>query len=81
MDKQEGSRGYFWPAVIALLTIIPLYQFRDEASMLHLVFRVVWSVVLIWSLVDIGRKLLRDLRSRRVSAARSERTRPPGEEL
>jgi hypothetical protein len=76
MDKKWRWAGYFWPATTALLVVGPIYNFRDEGSVLHLVLRVAWLVLLILSLSEIGRHLYRDLRGRRASGARSGAARP-----
>ena len=81
MDKKERSGGYRWPTITTLLVIVPLYLFRDEESILHVVLRVAWLVLLILSLVEIGRNLYRDLRGGPVSAARSGGTRPPAGDM
>ena len=76
MDEKGRWGGYFWPATTMLLVVPPLYNFRDEESILHILFRVAWSVLVILSLVELGRHLYRDLRGRRVSEAGPGRTPP-----
>lgn len=76
MDSKGRPSGYFWPAITAVLVSVPLYQFQGEESTLHTIFRVAWLLLLALSLIEIGRNLYRDLRGRRVPAARSG-TRPP----
>jgi hypothetical protein len=79
-DKERAAR-YRWPAFTTLLVVVPLAHFRDEESTLHIVLRVAWLVLLILSLVEMGRHLYGDLRGRQVSAARSDAFRPPRGEL
>lgn len=81
MSRRTHSDAYYWPVVTVILVALPLYTFRDEESLLHQVFRVLWSVVLILSLVEIGRNLHKDLRDRREAIARTTGTRPPEEGL
>mgnify|MGYP001236581341 CR=1 FL=1 len=52
----------FWPAIIAVLLSVPLIQFRNEQSIAHTIFRVAWLVLLLISLLEIGRRLYQDLR-------------------
>ena len=77
MDKWKRGRGYYWPVVTAILVIVPLYTFMHEGSILHLVLRAIWSVLLILSLIEISRMLYRDRRSRRVSETSPAGTRTP----
>jgi len=51
----------------ALMVIAPLYFFREEDSTLHIALRVAWLVLLVLSLVEIGRDLYGDLLGRRAS--------------
>lgn len=77
VDKGKRGGGYFWPAITAILVITPLYTFRHEGSTLHVVLRVIWSVVLILSLIEISRTLYKDHRGRRVSETRPVGSRMP----
>jgi hypothetical protein len=79
MDKKKPWGGYLWPVMTVLLLIPPLYIFRDEESTLHTVFRVVWVLLLVLSLGEIGRALYRNVRGRPVSPAPSGRA--PGDDL
>jgi hypothetical protein len=65
MSRRTPWGGYYGPVVTVVLVAVPLYMFRNEESLLHVIFRVAWSVLLILSLVEIGRNLHRDLRGRR----------------
>ena len=76
MEKKGPLGGYFWPALTAWLVVVPLYLFRDESSILHTAFRGAFAVVLILSLLEIGRHLYRDLRGRRMPATNPGRTGP-----
>ena len=77
MDEGKRAGRYYWPTVTAILVIGPLYTFRHEGSTLHIVMRVIWSVILILILIEISRKLYGDFRGRRGSQSRQARTRKP----
>lgn len=64
MNGRSRSGDYYWPVITVILVAFPLYGFRNEGSTVHFVFRVVWSIVLLVSLIAIGQKLHRDLRHR-----------------
>jgi hypothetical protein len=72
VEPEKRWRKYFWPAITAFLVSVPLWTFRDEDSVLHVIFRVAWLAVLVLSLVAIGRQAFRDLRGRRLPAGRVE---------
>lgn len=76
MDSKRRSSKYFWPAITVVLVSVPLYLFRAEESVIHTILRVAWLLLLVLSLVEIGRNLYRDIRGQRVPAAGSG-TRPP----
>lgn len=80
MSGRTRSGGYFWPAITVMLVAVPLFGFRNEQSLLHLIFRVAWSFVLLLSLVEIGRNLHRDLQERRTPIVRTTDAGPPDED-
>ena len=77
MARHGRSGRYLWPAMIAVLVGVPLIQFRNEQSTTHTIFRVAWLLLLLLSLLEIGRNLYQDRRGPRLPAA-SPGTRPPG---
>jgi hypothetical protein len=81
MSRRTRWGGYYWPVVTVILVAVPLYGFRNEESLLHLMFRVAWAVVLFLSLVEIGRNLHEDLRDRREATARTTGAGTPEEGL
>jgi hypothetical protein len=79
MNVRSRSSDYYWPVITAILVAFPLYEFRNEGSTVHFVFRVVWSIVLLVSLITIGRQLHRDLRHQRRPVAQSSGSQQPDE--
>ena len=79
MNLRSRSGEYYWPVITVMLVAFPLYKFRNEGSTVHVVFRLVWSIVLLVSLITIDRKLHKDLRHRRRSAAQSTGSQQPDE--
>ena len=75
----DGPRSgeYFWPVITVMLVAFPLYEFRGERSTLHWAFRVALSIVLLLSVIEIGRQLHRDLEDRRKVRDESTENRQP----
>ena len=76
MAGHGRSSRYLWPTIIAVSVSVPLIQFRNEQSIMHTIFRVAWLLLLLLSLLEIGRNLYQDLRGPRLPTA-SRGTRPP----
>jgi hypothetical protein len=74
VEPEKRWEKYYWPAITAFLVALPLWGFRDEDSVLHVIFRVAWFAVLVLSLSAISRQAYEDLRGRRVPADRPGRT-------
>lgn len=78
VETVKRFERYCWPAITAFLVMVPLYVFRHEDSVLHVAFRVAWSVVLILCLADIARQAYRDLQKRGASRPQPPAARAQG---
>jgi hypothetical protein len=76
MARHGRSGRYFWLAITAVVVSVPLTQFRHEQLSTHTIFRVAWLLLLLLSLLELGRNLYQELRRPRLNTA-SPGTRPP----